>query len=190
MASPFLFFSGEPLSAAELTSACLDGHLVALGEGFMHADAVETRWMRAASLRPLLSDYLAATRLTAAWVHGALPLEPPRHDVQRATSRRLPGMRGRRFVYRDMQLGTADSEMIAGVHVTTVGRTLADLARSDDPEHQRFAREWSRTDDDARARALAWVRTHARYPGTRRAAVLLTEASETPSTDTAPGGGA
>ena len=33
MASPFVYLPGAVLSRAELLSACLDGHLVPLGEG-------------------------------------------------------------------------------------------------------------------------------------------------------------
>ena len=43
MASPFLYFADDRLSAAELSAARLDGHLVELGEAYIPADAVETR---------------------------------------------------------------------------------------------------------------------------------------------------
>jgi hypothetical protein len=65
MASPFLYFAGERLTACELSAARLDGDVVDVGEAFMPADAVETRELRAASLRSLLGDHLAATRFTA-----------------------------------------------------------------------------------------------------------------------------
>ncbi|MGC5083468.1 hypothetical protein, partial [Escherichia coli] len=70
MVSPFLYFPGERLSLAELTAACLDGLLAPIGEGFMPADAVETTWMRARSLAPLVGERWAAVRVSAAWVHG------------------------------------------------------------------------------------------------------------------------
>ncbi|UUT35391.1 hypothetical protein [Microbacterium elymi] len=52
MGSPYLYFVGERLSQAELSAACLDGHLVELGDGYMPADAVETVALRAGSLPP------------------------------------------------------------------------------------------------------------------------------------------
>ena len=51
MSSPFLYFADERLSPAELSAARLDGHLVELGEAYIPADAVETRGLRAGSLR-------------------------------------------------------------------------------------------------------------------------------------------
>jgi hypothetical protein len=48
--SPFLYFADDRLSSAELTAACLDGHLVSLGDAYMPADAVETRALGAGSL--------------------------------------------------------------------------------------------------------------------------------------------
>ena len=87
MASPFLYFADDRLSLAELSAACLDGDLVELGEAYIPADAVETRGLRAGSLRELLGDSLAATHLSAAWIHGALGEPPVRHTVQRAVPR-------------------------------------------------------------------------------------------------------
>ena len=71
MASPFLYFADDRLSQAELTAACLDGDLVELGEAYIPADAVETTGLRAGSLSEVLGESLAATHLTAAWIHGA-----------------------------------------------------------------------------------------------------------------------
>lgn len=173
MASPFVFFPGDRLSAAELTAACLDGHLVALGEGYIPADAVETAWMRAASLRPLLGDTLAATRESAAWVHGACAREPARHEVQRAVTRRLHEVRDRRVVYHDVPLRSDDVEIVAGVRVTTVARTLADLARSSVPHHAAVARAWMAEDPAAAELARRWFAAHPRYPGSRKATTLL-----------------
>ncbi|MEX0151592.1 type IV toxin-antitoxin system AbiEi family antitoxin [Microbacterium sp. LMI1-1-1.1] len=177
MASPFLFFPGDPLTESELRAACLDGLLVPLGAGFMHADAAETAWMRAASLRPLLGDALAATRLTAAWIHGALDVEPVRHEVQRAVPRRSTDARRLSVAYRDMQIDDGDLETVAGVRVTSVARTLADLARSEDPVHLEAASRWRDGDRAAVIRAREWLAGARRFPGKRRAAALLGEAS-------------
>ena len=173
MPSPFLFFAGERLSIAELTAACLDGLLVAIGEGYMPADAVETVWMRARSIAPLLGESLAGVRLTAAWVHGGALTEPSRHRVQRVTERRLHHVRNARFVYHDVRLDPADTATIAGVHVSSPSRTLVDLARSDDPIERATARDWARVDRDVAAAARAWLARHPRFPHARRASALL-----------------
>lgn len=139
MASPFLYFVDDRLSRAELTAACLDGHLVELGDAYMPADAVETAALRAGALTPLLGETLAATHLTAAWIHGGLSRPPTRHSVQRAVERRLHLMPDRHVVYRDTSVPATDLDLIGGVRVTTPARTLVDLARTMDAAHARAA---------------------------------------------------
>ena len=169
--SPFHYFPGDRLSLAELMAACLDGHLVELGEGFMPADAAETPWMRARSLVPLLGTRLAATHTTAAWIHGALADVPWRVDVQRASARRIHAVHNRRLVYRDLRLDPEDTVLIASVAVSSVQRTIADLARS--PEH-RDALDAMLTEFPAAAgAALTWFEDHPRYPGARSARATL-----------------
>lgn len=153
--SPFLYFADDRLSNAELTAACLDGHLVSLGDAYMPADAVETAALRAGSLVRTLGDTLAATHLTAAWIHGALPAPPSRHTVQRAVARRLHVVPDRQLVYRDLAVAPEDLHLIGGVHVTTAERTLADLARVGDAPHSRAARLLAGWDPDAATRAIA-----------------------------------
>jgi len=153
--SPFLYFPGDRLSRAELTAACLDGDLVALGDAYIPADAVETTALRAGSLRETLGDTLAATHLSAAWVHGGLPWPPARHTVQRAVPRRLHVVPDRRVVYRDPQVPTHDLELVGGVRVTTASRTLADLARVGDDEHVSAAILLGGVHPDAVVQAIA-----------------------------------
>ncbi|MCP2636910.1 hypothetical protein K0817_010110 [Microbacterium sp. HD4P20] len=155
MASPFLYFAGDRLSSAELSAACLDGDLVDLGDAYIPADAVETTALRAGSLARRLGDSLAATHLTAAWIHGALPLPPSRHTVQRAVTRRLHRTPDRRLVYRDLAVPASDLHIIGGIRVTTPVRTLIDLARIDDERHARAATLLGRTLPDALAPAIA-----------------------------------
>lgn len=153
--SPFLYFADERLSRAELTAACLDGDLVALGDAYIPADAVETAALRAGSLAETLGDTLAATHLSAAWVHGGLPLPPSRHTVQRGVPRRLHVRPDRRVVYRDLQVPGDDLQLVGGVLVTTPERTLADLARVGDDEHTEAARLLAEIDADAAYEAIA-----------------------------------
>lgn len=175
MTSPFLYFPGHRLSTAELSAACLDGHLVGLGEGYVPADTIETSWLRAASLRELLGVRLAAIADTAAWIHGARAEPPSRHRVQRATAHRLHEPIGRRFVYRDSRIPEQDLMHIAGVAVTTPARTVADLARSATAADlillRAFADADPRTIDDGRR----LLRESARLPHKRAAAQVLEE---------------
>lgn len=131
MTWPFLYLPGDRLSAAELSAARLDGDLVEVGEGFIPADALETRELRAASLRPLVGDGLVVTHRSAAWVHGARLDPPRRHSVQRLSATRLPHVIHGRLHYRDGRMPPADALLLGGIAVTTVARTLADLVRAD-----------------------------------------------------------
>ena len=173
MVSPFLFFVDERLSLAELSAACLDGLLVPLGEGFMPADAAETPWMRARSLLPLLGDRWAAVRASAAWIHGAVSEEPTPHHLQRAGPTRARARSDARTVFHDVRLEPVDVCVVAGVHVSSPGRTLVDLARSDDGADQALARTWAVADPLVRGAAEGWLARHPRFPHARRAALLL-----------------
>lgn len=171
--SPFLYFSDERLSGAELTAACLDGHLVALGDAYMPADAVETAALRAGSLARILGDTLAATHLTAAWIHGVLHAPPVRHTVQRAVSRRLHVVPDRHLVYRDLMVPAHELQRLGGVLVTTPVRTLADLARGDEG-HRRAAAQLAVIEPGALRPAITRLEA-GRLPGKRTALVLLRE---------------
>lgn len=140
MGSAHLYFPGERLSAAELASACLDGHLVALGDAYIPADAVETAALRAGSLRELLRDVLAAIGPSAAWIHGVGSGPPARHRVQRVAPRRLHAVIDRRLEYHDTLLPARARQRIGGVWVTTPARTAADLLRTGSSDDERTAR--------------------------------------------------
>jgi hypothetical protein len=173
MPSPFVFVPGERLSEAELTAACLDGHVVALGEAYIPADVVESAALRGATLAPLLGATLAATHLSAVWVHGGIDEPPARHTVQRAVPRRLHHVMGRRFSYRDTELPRADLDVVGGVAITTVARTAADLARLGDIPATRALREWDARAPDVAAAGMAWLDAHPRLPFGTRARRLL-----------------
>lgn len=172
MASPFLYFADDRLSLAELTAARLDGDVVELGDAYIPADAVETRALRAGSLTGLLGDTLAATHLTAAWVHGALPEPPAHHTVQRAVARRLHRLPVRHLVYRDLVVDEADLQTIGGVRVTTRARTLADLSRVADDTHTRAARLLAEGDPALLGAAIERL-DHGTLPHKRAAIALL-----------------
>lgn len=173
MTSRFVYLVGRRLSQAELSAARLDGDVVALGEAFVPADVVETPALRAASLGGLLGDTLAASHLSAAWVHGGLDDPPPRHTVQRAVSRRLHHVIDRRVRYRDPSVPGADLLRIGGVAVTTVARTVADLARTPDRAYTSVLERWADADASVVAPALRWLSERPQLPHGRRARQLL-----------------
>ncbi|KAA9151476.1 hypothetical protein F6B41_18205 [Microbacterium lushaniae] len=175
MASPFLYFPGERLSQAELSAACLDGHLIALGEGFVPADLIETAPLRAASLTALLGDALAASHLSAAWVYDGVDDPPARHSVQRAVLQRLHHVIDRRVIYHDPRIGAGDLRRVGGVLVTTPARTAADLARTPGDGHPEGLRSWSARDPEVAELGLSWLAAHPRIPHRRRAVELLAE---------------
>jgi hypothetical protein len=185
MPSPFLYFAGDRLSPAELSAARLDGHLVELGDAYIPADAVETRALRAGSLAGLLGASLAATHLSAAWIHGGLHEPPARHTVQRAVSRRLHQVIGRRVVYRDLSVDPADLLLIGGVRVTSAMRTLADLARIADEQYARAARLLADAAPGLRDEAIGWLESRGALPNKRSALRLLHGLPERPSAETA-----
>jgi len=172
MASPFLYFADDRLSRAELSAACLDGDLVELGEAYIPADAVETAALRAGSLAGALGDTLAATHLTAAWIHGALPQPPSRHTVQRGVARRLHVTPHHQLVYRDLAVPPGDLQLVGGVRVTSPVRTLIDLSRVDDGDHARAARLMATTHAETVGEAIASLDAGA-LPHKRRALAFL-----------------
>jgi hypothetical protein len=175
MTSVFVYFPGQRLSSAELSAACLDGHLVGLGEGYVPADTVETSALRAASLHALAGAHLAAILESAAWIHGAIDEPPPRHRLQRASARRLHEPIGRRFLYRDPQLPDADVRRIGDVAVTTVPRTIADLARSGTESARRALRGFADRDPSTLETGCEWLRATVRMPHKHAALDLLAD---------------
>ena len=173
MGSAHLYFPGDRLSAAELTAACLDGHLVPVGEAYMPADAVETPALRAGSIARLLAGTLAATGLSAAWIHGATDGPPARHRVQRVSTRRLHHVIDRRLEYHDTPIAAAQLILIGETWVTTPARTVADLLRSDDTTH--IARRVMETCMVSASDALTALDDAGRLPGKRCARQALQE---------------
>jgi hypothetical protein len=171
--SPYLYFAGDRLSAAELTAACIDGHLVELGEGYIPADAVETAALRARSIAPIVGPALAATHLSAAWIHGGPPDPPPRHSIQRIAAQRLHHLIGRRFSYREGRIDEADLDLVGGVAVTSPTRTLVDLARVGDGPHLRGARLLVDAGIATCEDGLAWLAASPALPYKRRAEASL-----------------
>jgi hypothetical protein len=142
-----------------------------LGDAYIPADAVETAALRAGSLARILGETLAATHLTAAWIHGALHAPPARHTVQRAVSKRLHVVPDRHLVYRDLTVPADEVQRIGGVLVTTPARTLVDLSRGDE-EHRRAATQLAAIEPRLLRPAIARLEA-GRLPGKRAALTLL-----------------
>ncbi len=168
-----LYFVDGPLGTAELCAAVLDGHLVALGEGYVAADSVETAALRAASLRPLLDADAAATHASAAWVLSGDGPPPTRHSLQRISPHRTRRRGELRYTYRDPQIPEADLLRLAGAAVTTPARTIADLARDDVPGSRRMIAGILACHPDALADAREWFRMRPPMPGKRTAMARL-----------------
>ncbi|MEQ6898488.1 hypothetical protein [Microbacterium sp. KR10-403] len=175
MGSAHLYFPGDRLSAAELTAACLDGHLVAVGDAYIPADAVETAALRAGSIAPLLGDGLAATGLSAAWIHGGIDEPPARHRVQRVGTRRLHHVIDRRLEYHDTPIPEADLTRVGGVRVATPARTVGDLLRPGGAHDIQIARRLIDSRTVTAAAALAALDDTGPLPGKRLARRLLQE---------------
>jgi hypothetical protein len=173
MPSPFLYFADGRLSEAELSAARLDGHLVELGDAYIPADAVETTALRAGSLGGLLGDTLAATHLSAAWIHGFLHEPPARHTVQRAVPQRLHHVISRRLVYRDPRIDETDLVRLGGVWVSTPVRMLADLSRVPDDEYARAAVQVAAAEPALITGAVSWFETRGAVPHKRTAIAFL-----------------
>jgi hypothetical protein len=171
--SPFLYFVDDRLSLAELSAARLDGDVVELGEAYIPADAVETAALRAGSLTTVLGANLAATHLSAAWIHGAMLHPPVRHTVQRAVSRRITSHIGRHLVYRDLAVDPDDLLTCGGVWVTTPVRTLADLARVPDDAHSYAARALAEHHPAIVLGAIAWLESRRKLPHRHAALAFL-----------------
>jgi len=151
--SPVLTASDLPL--AELCAARLDGELLRLGECFTAIDQPHDRFARAASIALELPDRLIAERLSAAWVWGAIPYPPPRHELCASLGARARASNPRRVIVREVAISPDEVVVIAGQRVTSPVRTLVDLARFSvelDTEVLRaLARVGSVTIDDCRA---------------------------------------
>jgi len=125
--SPVLTASELPL--AELYAARLDGELVRLGECFTPIDQPHDRYTRAASIARELPDRLIAERLSAAWIWGALPYPPARHELCASLGARARASNPRRVSVREVAISPDEIVVIAGQRLTSPVRTLVDLAR-------------------------------------------------------------
>ncbi|MDY0912080.1 type IV toxin-antitoxin system AbiEi family antitoxin [Rathayibacter festucae] len=126
---PSVLIPGQ-LPLAELCAARLDGEVVALDEGFLLADLPLGPAERGAALLAVVPRGTVADRLSAAWVHGAMPAAPPVHSASIDRRNRLHPPMLARVRFHEVRLTDEDVTVLGGCSVTTPERTLIDLART------------------------------------------------------------
>ncbi len=136
--------SDDDLPATELRCACIDGELVAVGDGWSPLDEPVGARHRATAAALLVPGRAIAERMTAAWIFGVAP-EPRQHQfcVDAAFRTHVPP--SSRIRLREVSCPDADTLRVGDVRVTTPLRTALDLARH------------GGTDEPALARAIAGV---------------------------------
>jgi hypothetical protein len=132
--------SSRDLPSPELGALVLDGEAYRVDDCVATIDQASGPLIRASALALELPPRLIAEQHTAAWVWGATPLPPARHEVcADITARARPPWDARMNV-REVVILHEDITVLAGVSITAPMRTAIDLAR--------FVAEWS--DDEAR----------------------------------------
>jgi hypothetical protein len=113
----------------ELQALVLDGQAYRVDECVAPVDEVAGPLQRAAALVAELPARLIAEQHSAAWIWGAQPHPPRRHEVcADITARARPAV-GALLSVREVVLLHEDTTLLAGLSVTTPMRTAIDLAR-------------------------------------------------------------
>lgn len=120
--------SSADLPLAELCAARLDGELYGMADGWCPVDEADDARTRSLAAALLVSPRAIAERMTAAWIHGAGP-EPARQQFCVDVGSRVHMILSPRVQLREVRVPEADLVRFAGIRVTGVLRTLADLAR-------------------------------------------------------------
>ena len=169
------------LPLPELQAARLDGEVFALDECFCPIDEVDQNRHRAASLALLVPPRLIAEQHSAAWIHGAVPFAPQRHELCTDTTARQRPTSLSRFAIREVVIDPADIVLISRLRVTTPLRTVLDLARFSTPfddEEIRIVRELLSLAQLDFAQCLEVLARRHKLPGKRRALERLKSAAE------------
>jgi hypothetical protein len=169
------------LPLPELQAARLDGEVFALDECFCPIDEVDQQRLRAASLALLLPPRLIAEQHSAAWIHGAMPYAPQRHEVCTETTARQRPTSLSRFAVREVVIDAADIVDVSRLRVTTPLRTVIDLARFSTQfgdEEIRIVTELVTLAHLDFARCAEVLASRRNLPGKRRALERLRRAAE------------
>jgi hypothetical protein len=124
----------------ELRALVLDGEAFRIGDCVAPVDEIASPLLRATALASQLPPRLIAEQHSAAWIWGAQPSPPERHEVcADITARTRPAL-GALLVVREVVLLHEDTAEFGGLVVTTPMRTAIDLAR--------FVADWTDGESD------------------------------------------
>ena len=119
----------DDLPIAELCAARLDGELMAIDHGWVPVDEPDHPVSRAALVALRVPRALIIERLSAAWVHGALPTAPRVAQFCVPLSARIAVLNDRRVSVREVRIDVDDIVEVGGHPCTTMVRTAFDLLR-------------------------------------------------------------
>jgi len=125
--APVLHSADLPL--AELCAARLDGELVGVDEAFLPIDTCDGPAERASAAGRFWPQRLIAERVTAAWIWGAVPDPPARHQLCASKDARARPAVPARSTVREVVIAADEYTQLGAVRVTTPLRTVVDLAR-------------------------------------------------------------
>jgi hypothetical protein len=129
--APVLHAGDLPL--AELCAAKLDGELVGIDEAYAPIDAHSGPLERAWAAGRFWPQRLIAERATAAWIWGAVPDPPARHQLCASKDARARASVPARSAVREVVIAADEHVSLGTVRVTTPLRTVVDLARFAEP---------------------------------------------------------
>ena len=121
--------SETDLPLAELCAARLDGEVFGVDECFCPVDQAAGAAHRGAALATAAPERLIAEQRSAAWVWGALDAPPAPHQFCSSTASRVRPAASKRLAVREVVIDEASVVSVGGMLVTTILRTIVDLAR-------------------------------------------------------------
>lgn len=139
--APKLLTTDYNLSVAELSAACLDGEIYAVGDSFSPVDVQATPALRTASISNLIPKEFAFSVQSAAWIHGWTTTLSTPITAQRISKKRIRFYPERGLYLSDVYIAAEHIDKYIYGAVTTPLRTVYDLARSGKAELQEMI--WS-----------------------------------------------
>jgi len=125
--APVLHVGDLPL--AELCAARLDGELVGVDDAFSPIDSLTGPAERAWAAGRFWPHRLIAERSSAAWIWGAIPDPPARHQLCASKDARARPAVPARSSVREVVIAADEYALLGTQRVTTPLRTVVDLAR-------------------------------------------------------------
>lgn len=135
------------LPLAELCAARIDGELMPIDEAWAPVDEPDLPSLRASALAMRAPRSLVIERLSAAWVHGAIPAPPPIAQFCVSRAARVAAFSAPQLVVREVVIDDADIVEYPGARCTSLGRTGFDLLR--EPGAREAAHAADRADREA-----------------------------------------